>query len=513
MLDKQVHYVPTEPPGGLDERFCEVMDAASVMIWVSDAHRNCVWLNRACLRFTGRWMNQELGTGWMEGLHPDDYERCLEIYRSNFDARQEFRMQYRLHHHDGTYHWIDDTGIPRYARNGSFLGYIGSCIDITPLKATEAALRESAARLRLATSSANLGVFERDIMQDRTLWVNERMYEIFGRSAQDGPLSKALFFREYLHPGDAQAFEAATIKAVETGSGLHTTCRIRLKTGEERWLQIDGTYELSDLGEPLRLIGVAADITERKMLEQRAADLSERLINVQEEERQHIAQELHDSTTQHLVAVNLNLATLRPKAGLTSDEIRRWDETEACLQEAQNKIRTFSYLMHPPALKADKLVASMEQFISGFSNRTRIDVEVRLSPQLDRLPFEMQRTLLRIAQEALANVHRHAAASRVHIGGRVVAGRVHLIISDNGQGMQGKQEPGSSRGIRGMQDRTYRWCGELRIRSGSKGTIIHATWPMRQHAGRSVQNAPPQLSRKRWTRRRGVARTPRNGVG
>jgi hypothetical protein len=65
MLNKQVDYVPTEPPGGLDERFCEVMDAASVMIWVSDTHRNCVWLNRACLRFTGRWMNEELGpAGW-----------------------------------------------------------------------------------------------------------------------------------------------------------------------------------------------------------------------------------------------------------------------------------------------------------------------------------------------------------------------------------------------------------------------------------------------------------------
>jgi PAS domain S-box-containing protein len=185
MLNKQVDYVPTEPPGGLDERFCEVMDAASVMIWVSDTHRNCVWLNRACLRFTGRWMNEELGTGWMGGLHPDDYERCLQIYCSKFDARQEFRMQYRLHHHDGTYHWIDDTGIPRYARNGSFLGYIGSCIDISPLKATEAALRESDTRLRLATSSANLGVFERDIRQDRTVWVNERMYEIFGRSTED----------------------------------------------------------------------------------------------------------------------------------------------------------------------------------------------------------------------------------------------------------------------------------------------------------------------------------------
>jgi len=82
----------------------------------------------------------------------------------------------------------------------------------------------------------------------------------------------------------------------------------------------------------------------------------------------------------------------------------------------------------------------------------------------------MQRTLLRLAQEALANVHRRAAASRVHIGSHVIADRVHLIISDNGHGIQGKQETGSGRGIRSMQDRTYRWDGELRIRSGSTGT-------------------------------------------
>jgi PAS domain S-box-containing protein len=482
MFDEQTDYVPTELPGGLDERFCEVMDAAPVMIWVSGTDRTCIWFNRPWLSFTGRNMAQELGTGWTKGVHPEDYERCLQIYCSQFDARQEFRMQYRLRHHNGAYHWIDDTGIPRYARNGSFLGYIGSCIDISLLKTTEAALRESDTRLRLATNSANLGVFERDIRQDRTVWFNDRMYEIFGRSAEDGPLSKAQFLREYLHCDDARALEVATSKGMETGGGLHTTCRIRLKTGEERWLQIDGTYERSDLGEPLRLVGVAADITERKSLEQRAADLTERLINIQEEERQHIAQELHDSTTQHLVAVNLNLATLRPKAGLTSAEISRWNETEACLLEAQKEIRTFSYLMHPPALKADKLVASMQQFVSGFIDRTGIDVKMRLNPQLDQLSFQMQRTLLRIAQEALANVHRHAAASHVHIEGRVMADRVHLIISDDGRGIQGKPEPGFGRGIRGMQDRTYRWGGELRIRSGSKGTTVHVTWPVRQHA-------------------------------
>jgi signal transduction histidine kinase len=246
------------------------------------------------------------------------------------------------------------------------------------------------------------------------------------------------------------------------------------------------------------------------MLEQRADDLSERLINVQEEERQHIAQELHDSTTQHLVAVNLNLATLRPKAGLTSEEVSRWNETEACLQEAQKEIRTFSYLMHPPGLKADKLVASMQQFVSGFTDRTGIIVKVSLNRHLDQLLFEMQRTFLRIAQEALVNVHRHAAASRVHIEGRVIADRVHLIISDNGRGIQGKQEAGSGRGIRGMQDRAYQWGGELRIRSGSQGTTVHAMWPVRPHAGTSsVRSAPPQSSRKRWTRRRSLPRSLR----
>ena len=397
MLDQQ-----TSDPHALDERFCEVMDAAPVMIWVSGKDKGCVWFNRPWLTFTGRGMAQELGSGWTASVHPEDYERCLEIYTGHFEARQEFRMQYRLRRQDGAYCWIDDIGIPRYARDGTFLGYIGSCVDVTPLKETGAALRESEARLRVATSSANLGIFERNIREDRTVWVNDRMYEIFGRSPQDGPLSRESFLREYLHPDDVLAFEAAMTNAVKTDGHLHATCRIRRTSGEERWLQIDGTYELTDTGEALRLVGVAADITDRKNLEQQAAEHSERLINIQEEERQRIAQELHDSTAQHLLATNLNLTTLRPKMGLTPDESRRWDETEVSLQEAVKEIRAFSYLMHPPALQADKLVASMHQYVSGFSDRTKIGVKIRLNPKLDKLPYQMQRTFLRIAQEALA---------------------------------------------------------------------------------------------------------------
>jgi PAS domain S-box-containing protein len=118
------------PTSELDTRFCEVMDAAPVMIWVSGTDKGCVWFNRPWLTFTGRGLAQELGNGWSEGVHRDDFERCIEIYTSHFDARKDFRMQYRLRRRDDTYRWIDDTGIPRFASDGAFLGYIGSCIDI-----------------------------------------------------------------------------------------------------------------------------------------------------------------------------------------------------------------------------------------------------------------------------------------------------------------------------------------------------------------------------------------------
>jgi PAS domain S-box-containing protein len=132
---------PLEPLGGLDARFCEVMDAAPVMIWVSSTDKKCVWFNRSWLQFTGRDIQQELGDGWFEGVHPEDSDRCQKTYISHFDARKKFRMDYRLRCNDGTYRWIDDAGIPRYARDGSFLGYIGSCTDVHEYRETQNELR------------------------------------------------------------------------------------------------------------------------------------------------------------------------------------------------------------------------------------------------------------------------------------------------------------------------------------------------------------------------------------
>jgi PAS domain S-box-containing protein len=125
-----------------EERFRHMADIAPVMIWMSGVDQLCNYFNKPWLDFTGRTMEQELGNGWAEGVHPDDFQYCLDTYVSAFDARKDFKMEYRLRRFDGEYRWVFDTGIPRFAPEGSFLGYIGSCIDISDRKQAEAEIRQ-----------------------------------------------------------------------------------------------------------------------------------------------------------------------------------------------------------------------------------------------------------------------------------------------------------------------------------------------------------------------------------
>ena len=117
-----------------EARFRSMADTAPVMIWVSGLDKLCTFFNKAWLEFTGRTMEQELGEGWAIGVHADDLDRCIATYSDSFDARCSFRMEYRLRRADGEYRWILDDGVPRFTADGTFAGFIGSCIDITEVK-------------------------------------------------------------------------------------------------------------------------------------------------------------------------------------------------------------------------------------------------------------------------------------------------------------------------------------------------------------------------------------------
>ena len=119
-----------------EQHFRTLANGGSTLIWTSGIDKLCNYFNEPWLRFTGRKLEQELGNGWTEGLHQEDLDRCLQIYVSSFDQRQPFSMEYRLHHADGSYHWLRDDGNPRYNSGGEFIGYIGFCVDITSQKET-----------------------------------------------------------------------------------------------------------------------------------------------------------------------------------------------------------------------------------------------------------------------------------------------------------------------------------------------------------------------------------------
>ncbi len=130
-----------------EARFHAMAENAPVMIWLSGLDRLCTYFNKNWLEFTGRTLEQELGYGWTEGVLPEDLEHCLDTYITAFDARQAFVMEYRLRRFDSKYSWILDKGTPRFNSDGSFAGYIGSCLDISDRKQTELTLKQRADEL------------------------------------------------------------------------------------------------------------------------------------------------------------------------------------------------------------------------------------------------------------------------------------------------------------------------------------------------------------------------------
>jgi PAS domain S-box-containing protein len=126
--------------GESEERFRLVANTAPVMIWMSSPDKLYNYFNRPWLDFTGRPIEAELGNGWAEGVHPEDLGRCRRTYTEAFDRRESFKMEYRLRRYDAEYRWVFDLGVPRFNSDGTFAGYIGSCIDVTERKFAEAAL-------------------------------------------------------------------------------------------------------------------------------------------------------------------------------------------------------------------------------------------------------------------------------------------------------------------------------------------------------------------------------------
>ena len=339
--------------------------------------------------------------------------------------------------------------------------------------------------LQLAVRVGGIGIFESDLEQRQTRFSPE-LCSILGL-----PVGTQMTYEEasqLIHESDRAAVMASveTARTSVNDGTWHIVHRIVRADGAIRWVSTHGRRhyrETPDGRVPVRSIGTVVDITARKALEREAEELSKRLLTLQEEERQRIAQELHDSTAQHLVAANLNLMSLKSKAVGGREVVELLDEVETSMSEALKELRTLSYLMYPPVLQGHGLRETIRQYIDGYARRSQLEVRFKSNPKADRLPFREQQLLYRIVQEALANIHHHAAASYVSVDLRWISNQLHLIIGDNGSGIGCRAQYGESElfrtgvGIRAIRARVHQLGGDLKIRTGSLGTKIHVAMP------------------------------------
>jgi len=258
------------------------LDKFPALIWRSDTNAKCDYFNQAWLDFTGRRLEQEMGDGWTEGVHPKDLPDCLKSFLEAFHTRQPFACEYRLRRHDGEYRWILDQGRAFNDLDGQFAGYMGSCFDITEAKRTEHTLRESEKKFRLLaenitdvfwmTSPDITGVFWMTSPDLKTIHYISPGYElIWGRSPESLHANPHQWVEAILPEQRASVF--ALFRTLTTDAPtVSVEYQIARPDGTIRWVHDRGFQVRDAAGNLIRLAGVATDVTERKEAEEAKQD-------------------------------------------------------------------------------------------------------------------------------------------------------------------------------------------------------------------------------------------------
>ena len=238
-------------------------DAGPALLWMSGTDKLCNYFNKTWLKFTGRNLEQEIGNGWAEGVHPEDFARCLDVYITAFNKRLPFEMEYRLRHSSGEYRWLLDLGTPNFNRHDEFIGYIGHCFDITQRKQSELALSLSEEKYRSIFESVQEVYFENSL--------DGIIIEI---SPSIEKFTKGLIKRTQII---GQAISNLYVNKDDSDIYLSKLLQDRRVNDYEFELRnIDGSIIIASIssalvyntgGNPIKITGIMRDVTERKKTE------------------------------------------------------------------------------------------------------------------------------------------------------------------------------------------------------------------------------------------------------
>jgi PAS domain S-box-containing protein len=235
-----------------------------------------------------------------------------------------------------------------------------------------------------------------------------------------------------------------------------------------------------------RTAALEGEVVDRKRAETSLRELTGRLLRTQDEERRHMARELHDHAGQTLVALGLNLsAILNRVQGQDESLLNLVTQSQSLSDDLSKEIRTLSYILHPPLLDEVGLVSALRWFVEGFSKRSGIEVELQLPDDSPRLPKLLELVIFRVVQESVTNVHRHSGSPRASIRLTQSLDAVEFEIVDWGKGISEERRRALATaqvgvGVRGMEERVRQFGGTLTIQSSTAGTKITGTIPLRE---------------------------------
>ncbi len=381
--------------------------------------------------------------------------------------------------------WCNNNFAPLRDAQGEIIGVVATVRDITDSKKTVDRLMRSETLLAQAEQLANVGSWETDLKTGRST-MSKNLLQMYGL-ASETEWDRETYW-ERVHPEDRPRARSTVVRA---------TAECKPFEFVVRYLSPDGTYRVhfnraiqipGPDGKAARSIGVSHDITEQVRAEEELRQLSSRLLQLQDEERRRIARDLHDSVSQKLLSINLNLAQFTKSHDLGSKRARQiLVDTRRTVRDLSREIRSLSYLLHPPLLDELGLASAIEQYAEGFSQRSGIAMEFEMPSEIGRLPKESEMALFRIVQEALGNIQRHSGSRRGKIRLAREGEDIVMEITDEGRGMG--SENLSKRlarsgtlgvGILGMRERMRQLRGRLEITSSDRGTTIRAVLPRKE---------------------------------
>ncbi len=500
-----------------EERFRAIVETTPECVKLISADGTLLHMNTPGLEMVGaRSADEVVGKNVYDLIAPEDRDR-FKAFNESICRGEQGSLQFDIVGLEGKRRHMETHAAPLRNPDETVV-HLAVTADISERKQAEELLRRSEERFRALVNASSDVVYR--MSPD---WSEMRELDGRGFIADTGKPRKD-WLNEYIHPDDQPLVLRTIREAVRTKSMFELEHRVRRTDGTLGWTYSRAVPLLNVNGEILEWFGAASDVTARKEAEEnfrklaqtldaevrartreleeqsnQVRELSWRLLTSQDEERRHIARELHDSAGQTLTVLGISLAQLVQKTGRNAPELAtEAEQIQETVQQLHREIRTTSYLLHPPLLDENGLYSAISWYLQGLLERSGLEVQLDISKEFGRLPRDMELVIFRLVQECLTNIHRHSESKTASIRIARESNQITLDIRDQGKGMSPArlaeiQSGRSGVGIGGMRERLRQFEGTMNIESDSSGTRIFATIPLPKAASPEDQSKAEPL--------------------